>query len=90
VLRLSEQPHATVVPTQAITQGQNGTFVYVVKADNTVEQRSVVSSRDADGFAVIDKGLNPDETVVTDGQARLAQGMKIQLKGDPENAEVLP
>lgn len=90
VLRLSEDPHATVVPTQAITQGQNGTFVYVVKSDNTVEQRPVVSSRDADGFAVIDKGLSPDETVVIDGQARLARGVKIQIKGDAADAEVLP
>jgi multidrug efflux system membrane fusion protein len=90
VLRLSEEPHATVVPTQAITQGQNGTFVYVVRSDNTVEQRPVVSSRDADGFAVIDKGLGLDETVVIDGQARLAQGTKVQIKGDSANAEVLP
>jgi multidrug efflux system membrane fusion protein len=90
LLRLSEEPHATVVPTQAITQGQNGTFVYVVKSDNTVEQRAVVSSRNADGFAVIDKGLGADDTVVIDGQARLAQGAKIQIKGDSANAEVLP
>jgi multidrug efflux system membrane fusion protein len=90
LLRLSEEPHATVIPTQAITQGQNGTFVYVVKSDNTVEQRAVVSSRNADGFAVIDKGLGADDTVVIDGQARLAQGAKIQIKGDSANAEVLP
>src|SRR5262249_27196615 len=51
VLRLSEQPNATVVPAQAITQGQNGTFVYVVKSDNTVEPRPVVSSRSSDGLA---------------------------------------
>lgn len=90
VLRLSEQPHATVVPTQAIAQGQNGAFVYIVKSDNTVEQRPVVSSRDSDGFAVIDRGLEPDETVVIDGQARLAQGARVQIKGDSANVEVLP
>jgi multidrug efflux system membrane fusion protein len=86
VLRLSEQANATVVPTQAITQGQNGTFVYVVKPDNTVEPRPVVSSRAIGALAVIDKGLNPDEIVVTDGQTRLTKGAKIQIKGNGSEA----
>lgn len=81
VLRLSEQPNATVVPAQAITQGQDGTFVYVVKPDNTVEMRHVDTSRSADGLAVIDKGLEPNEVVVIDGQPRLTRGAKIQIKG---------
>src|SRR5262245_60850003 len=42
VLRLSEQPNAKVISAQAITEGQNGTFVYVVKPDSTVETRPVV------------------------------------------------
>ena len=86
VLRLSEQANATVVPTQAITQGQNGTFVYVVKSDNTVEPRPVVSSRTVGGLAVIEKGLDPDEMVVTDGQTRLTRGAKIQIKGNAGEA----
>jgi multidrug efflux system membrane fusion protein len=86
VLRLSEQANATVVPVQAITQGQNGTFVYVVKSNNTVELRPVVSSRASGGLAVIDKGLDPDEIVVTDGQTRLTRGAKIQIKGNASDA----
>jgi multidrug efflux system membrane fusion protein len=86
VLRLSEQPNATVVPMQAITQGQNGTFVYVVKSDNTVEPRPVVSSRTISGLAVIDKGLDPDEVVVTDGQTRLTRGSKVQIKSNASEA----
>jgi multidrug efflux system membrane fusion protein len=86
VLRLSEQANATVVPAQAITQGQNGTFVYVVKGDNTVEQRLVASSRASGGLAVIDKGLNLDEIVVTDGQTRLTKGAKVQIKGNGSEA----
>jgi len=81
VLRLSEQPNATVVPAQAITQGQNGTFVYVVKSDSTVEPRPVVTSRSLQGLAVIDKGLELNEVVVTDGQTRLTRGAKVQIKG---------
>jgi multidrug efflux system membrane fusion protein len=86
VLRLSEQANATVVPTQAITQGQNGTFVYVVKPDNTVEARPVVSSRAIGALAVIDKGLHADEIVVTDGQTRLTNGARVQIKGGGEAA----
>jgi multidrug efflux system membrane fusion protein len=80
ILKLSEQPNAKVVPAQAVTDGQNGTFVYVVKSDNTVEVRPVASSRSYDGEAVIDKGLEANESVVIDGQTRLAPGAKVQIK----------
>jgi multidrug efflux system membrane fusion protein len=80
VLRLSEQPNAKVVPAQAVTEGQNGTFVYVVKPDSTVETRPVVSVRSQDGQAVIEKGLEVNETVVIDGQTRLTSGSKVQIK----------
>jgi multidrug efflux system membrane fusion protein len=82
VLRLSERPHAKVVPTQAITEGQDGTFVYVVKADNTVEARPVVSGPTHEGYAAIDRGLEVGETVVTDGQTRLTPGAKVQIKNN--------
>jgi len=80
VLRLSEQPDAKVVPTQAITEGQNGAFVYVVKSDNTVETRPVVTTRSHEGQSVIEKGLQVNETVVIDGQTRLTSGAKVQVK----------
>ena len=80
VLRLSEQPNAKVVPTQALTEGQNGTFVYVVKPDSSVELRPVVSSRTHEGNTAIEKGLELDEFVVIDGQARLTPKSKVQIK----------
>ena len=79
LLRLSEQPNAKVVPTQAVTEGQNGTFVYVVKPDDTVEMRPVVSGHTYGGEAVIDSGLESNEVVVTDGQTRLVPGAKVQV-----------
>ena len=84
MLRLSEQPNTKVVPTQALTEGQNGTFVYVVKPDNSVELRPVVSSRTHDGSAAIDKGLEVDELVVVDGQARLTPKSRVQIKNSGE------
>jgi multidrug efflux system membrane fusion protein len=80
LMTLAEQSNATVIPTQAITAGQQGAFVYVVRADGTVTPRSVVSSRTVEGQAVIDQGLKPGETVVTDGQVRLVPGAKVQIK----------
>jgi membrane fusion protein, multidrug efflux system len=78
-LRLSELPNATIIPPQALQVGQKGEYVYVVKADNTVDQRIVsVSVRDQSFLAIAD-GLRPGEKVVTDGQVRLTQGSKVRV-----------
>ena len=82
VMTLAEESNATVIPSQAITAGQQGSLVYVVQEDGTVASRAVVSSRSVGGQAVIDKGLKPGETVVTDGQVRLVPGAKIQIKNN--------
>ena len=79
-LRLAEDENATVVPTQAVQTGQNGDFVFVVKADSTAEQRPVKVARNVGNEAVIAKGVAPGETVVTDGQLRLIPGIKVQAK----------
>ena len=80
LITLAQQSKATVVPVQAITAGQEGSFVYVLKDDNTVAPRPVVTSRTVGGEAVIDKGLEVGETVVTDGQVRLTPGAKVETK----------
>ena len=58
--------------------GQDGQFVFVVKADSTVEQRPVTVGQRVDDDMVIEKGLKPGETVVTEGQLRLEQGTRVQ------------
>jgi membrane fusion protein, multidrug efflux system len=82
LMTLAQQSNATVIPAQAITAGQQGSFVYVVKDDGTVAPRPVVSNRTVQGEAVIDKGLEAGETVVTDGQVRLVPGAKVQIKSN--------
>lgn len=82
LMTLAQQSNATVIPAQALTAGQQGSFVYVVKADGTVAPRPVVSSRTVAGEAVVDKGLEPGEMVVTDGQVRLVPGAKVQIKNN--------
>jgi multidrug efflux system membrane fusion protein len=81
VLTLGEREDAIVAPAEAVQRGQNGDYVFVVKADQTVESRPVTVSRTDAREAVIDKGLTAGETVVTDGQLRLQQGSKVQIKG---------
>lgn len=80
VLTLRDQPNAIVVPSQAVQNGQQGQFVFVIKDDMTVEARQVVVTESADGQVIVQKGLVPGERVVTDGQLRLVPGAKVQIK----------
>jgi multidrug efflux system membrane fusion protein len=80
-LRMSIQQNALVLPNQAVQTGQDGTYVYVVKDDRTVEMRPVTTGLRVDQDMVIDKGVHAGETVVTEGQLRLAPGSRIQTGG---------
>ena len=60
-----------VAPTAAVQRGPNGTFVYVVGDDNKVAVRQVTLAQQDETQAVIDKGLDAGERVVTTGFARL-------------------
>ncbi|HVB98513.1 MAG TPA: efflux RND transporter periplasmic adaptor subunit [Candidatus Dormibacteraeota bacterium] len=77
VLRLSEQENALVVPSQAVENGQQGEYVYIVKPDMTVAARLVKTGRSVNNITEILEGLSAGETVVTDGQMRLAPGIKV-------------
>jgi multidrug efflux system membrane fusion protein len=79
-LRLTTQPNAVVVPNEAVQTGQNGTFVYVVKPDKTVESRTVVTGARVGQDMVVDSGVEAGETVVTEGQLRLAPGSKVVVR----------
>jgi multidrug efflux system membrane fusion protein len=80
---LTSDPHAIVVPSNAVQAGQQGTFVFVVKTDQTVELRPVTVARTRGDESVMKTGLQPGETVVTDGQIRLVPGSRISVKTGP-------
>jgi multidrug efflux system membrane fusion protein len=82
VLTLRVEPDALVIPYQAIQKGQIGEFVYVIREDQTAELRPVTVKMTFLQNAVIDKGLNPGEHVVIDGQIRLSEGSKVSVKGN--------
>ena len=79
-IQLDELTNAVVVPSQAVQVGQNGQFIYVVNAEQTVEMRPVKTGITFKNETVVPSGLKAGETVVTDGQLRLAPKMKVTVK----------
>ncbi len=75
---------AVTVPNQAIQQGVDGNFVYVIKDDSSAEMRKIEIAAASGRLTAISKGLELGETVVTDGHLRLAPGIKVRIK-EPEN-----
>lgn len=76
-LRLAEQENAVVVPSQTVQTGQQGDYVFVVRPDKTVNVQKVKVGRTVNGDTEILDGLQPGQTVVTDGQIRLVAGTKV-------------
>jgi multidrug efflux system membrane fusion protein len=79
VLTVGTDFNATVVPSEAVQTGQQGQFAFVVKPDQTVENRVLSLGRTIGHETVINKGIAPGETVVTDGQLRLVPGFKVEI-----------
>ncbi len=79
VLMLAREA-AVVVPAEAVQAGQQGSFVFVVKPDLTVESRRVKVGRRLPRELVIEEGLQAGERVVTDGQLRLVPGTRVEIK----------
>ena len=79
VMTLRTLNNATVVPSEAIQSGQKGQFAFVVKPDQTVETRLVTVGQTVDNRIVVETGISPGETVVTDGQLRLFPGAHIRV-----------
>jgi multidrug efflux system membrane fusion protein len=88
-LVLSTRQDAVTVPKRTVMRGASDSYVYVVRADSTVERRTVEVAAMQEGLAVIGKGLRTGEKVVVDGQYRLTNGATIRTdthKPDPSPA----
>ena len=77
-LLLETLKNATVIPNAAIQQGPQGSYVYVVKPDKTVEPRQISTSVSEGNLTAITSGLSPNEIVVTDGQDKLQVGTHVE------------
>ncbi len=78
-LRLRIDRQVLVVPSQAVQNGPEGTFTWLVKPDLTVESRGVHVARAHGRQTVIAGGLAEGDTVVTEGQLRLTQGTRVEI-----------
>ena len=79
-----------VVPTAAIQRGPTGTFVYVVRSDNTATVRPVQVKQQDDQQAVIEEGLRKGEIVVTSGFGRLREGERVTVDSSEGSGQVDP
>ncbi len=70
----------TIIPAAAIQRGVQGSFVYVVKNDKTVDVRQVEVGDVQGGNAVVKTGVSPAELVVVDGADRLRKGATVELR----------
>ncbi|MBS7545310.1 efflux RND transporter periplasmic adaptor subunit [Ancylobacter oerskovii] len=76
-LQVKTLPGVVTVPADAVQRGPAGAFVFVVGADGRVTTAPVTVGPIADGIAVIEKGIEPGQTVVVHGQYRLAPGTAV-------------
>lgn len=79
-LLLETRKNATVVPSAAVQRGPQGTYVFVVKPDSTVDLRKIVPGLSVGNITSITSGVNPGEKVVTDGQDKLQAGSKVEVR----------
>ncbi len=85
-LALETLKNAITVPSEALQQGPEGPFVFVVDALGTAEVRRVDVVASQGGLTALARGIQAGETVVTDGQLRLAPGVKVQARAAPAGA----
>lgn len=77
---------AVVIPAEAVQQGAEGSFLFVAKADSSVEIRKIRVAAIQQQLAIIAEGLAAGESVVTEGQLRLTAGARIKSADAPQGA----
>ena len=79
-MTLRDMADALLIPSEALQAGPDGNFVYVARADQTAEVRKVQTMSVGGGRLVVERGLNPGEKVITDGQLRLTPGARYEVR----------
>lgn len=75
---LDVRENAVAVPTKAITIEKSGSFIFVVKADSTVEKRFIQTGPEVENMTVVERGLRPNEIIVVEGQHKLSHGNRVE------------
>ena len=79
-VQLDVRTGAIAIPTTAVLNGQEGTYVYVVDSEKNAHVRTVTVGQSVGDLTVIEHGVVPGEQVVVDGQSRLVPGAKVDAK----------
>jgi membrane fusion protein, multidrug efflux system len=79
-LTLNQIRNAVLIPSQAVQTGQNGSFVFVIDNQMQAHLRPIVTGAQIGGDTVIEHGVEPGDTVVTDGQLLLAPGARVKIR----------
>jgi len=89
-VQVDVRKHAVTIPPVALQRGPQGFYVWVIKPDNTAEQRALDATPVNDDVAIVTKGLDAGERVVVNGQYRLQPGAKADVKtaADTKDAKV--
>jgi multidrug efflux system membrane fusion protein len=87
-LQLYVEPDALVVPAAAVVSGQQGSFIFVIQPDSTAATKAVTVNRTAGDFAIVSGDIQAGDRVVVDGQLRLRQGAKVQIKAGADTTRL--
>ncbi|HEU5303048.1 MAG TPA: efflux RND transporter periplasmic adaptor subunit [Gemmatimonadales bacterium] len=79
-LQLYVEQDALVIPAAAVVSGQQGSFVFVIQPDSSASTKAITVKRTAGDVAIVSGDVQPGDRVVVDGQLRLRQGSKVQIK----------
>ena len=89
-LQVYVRKNAITIPAAAVQRGAQGTYVYVVKQDKSVDSRTIKIALTEGTVAVLDSGVNPGELVITDGQERLQPGNKVEVQRTGPPGRIAP
>lgn len=84
-LLMDVREQAVVVPTKAIIIEKGGAYIYVVRANNTVEKRFIETGPETGNKTIVERGLLPGESIVVEGFHKLSHGMKVDPQPVPES-----
>jgi len=80
--QIDAREHVVTIPPPALQRGPNGLYAWVIKSDNTAEQRNLDATMVDGDTVIVSRGLNPGENVVVSGQYRLQAGTRVDAKTD--------
>jgi multidrug efflux system membrane fusion protein len=82
-IQVAVRDGAVTIPPAAIQHGPEGLYTWVIKPDNTADQRTIATTSVNPDVAIVDKGVSAGEQVVVEGQYRLEAGTRVQAKPAP-------